>query len=146
MHCLLILIATTVVLGQHPTITTTANTTLFSNPIPTPTTPIISSTTFASITSNSIQPLPLPTLVSVNLSILSFSASPTTSVLTHFPTPTKQASSSSVLSSLARPSQSAPLPDDTVGKYGRLHVSAASRTTQHSILCLIAIVFLLTAT
>lgn len=55
-----------------------------------------------------------------------YSPSPTSFVYTHFPLfPLHTGSSSSAMSS-ARPSQSAPYPDDTIGKYGRLHISQAS--------------------
>lgn len=55
-----------------------------------------------------------------------FSPSPTSFVFTHFPVfPIHTGSSSSMMSS-ARPSQSAPFPDDTIGKYGRLHISNAA--------------------
>ncbi|KAI9494978.1 hypothetical protein BDB00DRAFT_281085 [Zychaea mexicana] len=48
----------------------------------------------------------------------------TTSVLTHLSMPSR-AASSSTLSSF-HPSPSAPYPDDSVGKYGPLHVSGAN--------------------
>jgi hypothetical protein len=63
------------------------------------------------------------TIGSITLS-LPFAPSPTTFVFTHFPLPTHTGSSSSMMSS-ARPSQSAPFPDDTIGKYGRLHINNA---------------------
>ncbi|KAI8987772.1 hypothetical protein BDF20DRAFT_910331 [Mycotypha africana] len=44
---------------------------------------------------------------------VSFTASPTSSVLTYFPFPTRTGSSTSIISS-GRPSPSAPFPDDTV--------------------------------
>ncbi|CAO0800331.1 unnamed protein product [Mucor circinelloides] len=58
---------------------------------------------------------------------ITLSPSPTSFVFTHFPFPMHTGSSSSMMSS-ARPSISAPLPDDTIGKYGRLHISGASYT------------------
>lgn len=63
------------------------------------------------------------TVGSITLS-LPFAPSPTTFVFTHFPVPIHTGSSSSMMSS-ARPSQSAPFPDDTIGKYGRLHINSA---------------------
>ncbi|KAI9271820.1 hypothetical protein BDA99DRAFT_595052 [Phascolomyces articulosus] len=48
----------------------------------------------------------------------------TTSVLTHFSMPSRIASSS--IQSSFHPTPSAPYPDDTVGKYGPLHVSSAN--------------------
>ena len=51
----------------------------------------------------------------------------TTSVLTHFSTPSRAASSSTFSS--FHPLQSAPYPDDSVGKYGPLHISAASKNS-----------------
>lgn len=63
---------------------------------------------------------------STSTSLQFFSPSPTSFVFTHFPAfPIHTGSSSSIISS-ARPSQSAPFPDDTIGKYGRLHISKAS--------------------
>lgn len=63
---------------------------------------------------------------STSTSLHFFSPSPTSFVFTHFPAfPIHTGSSSSIMSS-ARPSQSAPFPDDTIGKYGRLHISKAS--------------------
>ncbi|KAI9483712.1 MAG: hypothetical protein EXX96DRAFT_648414 [Benjaminiella poitrasii] len=54
-----------------------------------------------------------------------FLPSPTSFIFTHFPSHTQLGSSTSIISS-ARPSQSAPYPDDTIGKNGRLNVSSAS--------------------
>ncbi|KAL9558969.1 hypothetical protein MBANPS3_000624 [Mucor bainieri] len=62
---------------------------------------------------------------------ITLSPSPTSFVFTHFPFPIHTGSSSSMMSS-ARPSISAPLPDDTIGKYGRLHISGASFTVASS--------------
>lgn len=65
---------------------------------------------------------------------MSFSPSPTSFVFTHFPVfPTHARSMSSSMSS-AKPSQSAPYPDDTIGKNGRLHISGASTVNAYSIL------------
>ncbi|KAI7904896.1 uncharacterized protein BX663DRAFT_412541, partial [Cokeromyces recurvatus] len=59
-----------------------------------------------------------------------FLPSPTSFVFTHFPSRTHIGSSTSVRSSIAvKPSQSAPYPDDTIGKNGRLHVSNSSTLT-----------------
>ncbi|KAI9245182.1 hypothetical protein EDC94DRAFT_628706 [Helicostylum pulchrum] len=66
---------------------------------------------------------------STSTSTTFFSPSPTSFVFTHFPIfPIHTGSSSSIMSS-ARPSQSAPFPDDTIGKYGRLHISKANTLT-----------------
>lgn len=66
---------------------------------------------------------------STSTSTIFFSPSPTSFVFTHFPIfPIHTGSSSSIRSS-ARPSQSAPFPDDTIGKYGRLHISKANTLT-----------------
>jgi hypothetical protein len=67
----------------------------------------------------------MPTTFASYNGTMTFSASPTTFVFTHYPTHTHLGSSSSLASS-AKPSQSAPFPDDTIGKYGKLHISGAS--------------------
>jgi hypothetical protein len=77
------------------------------------------STASTVVTTNNITATGNSTTLSITLS-----PSPTSFVFTHFPFPMHTGSSSSVMSS-ARPSQSAPLPDDTIGKYGRLHISDA---------------------
>lgn len=53
-----------------------------------------------------------------------YSPSPTSFIFTYYPTHTAGLNTSTASS--ARPSQSAPLPDDTIGKYGRLHISNRS--------------------
>ncbi len=113
--------------GQEtPTTTTTYNS--FTNNITT------------SIHTTISMPTSLPTTTSDNITMsatisdnttsvqtTSYSPSPTSFVFTHFPVfPLHTVSSSSIMSS-ARPSQSAPLPDDTIGKYGRLHISNATQ-------------------
>lgn len=52
---------------------------------------------------------------------MTYQPSPTSFVFTHYPTHTSGVNASSSL----LPSQSAPLPDDTIGKYGHLHISSA---------------------
>ncbi|KAI9259389.1 hypothetical protein BY458DRAFT_517236 [Sporodiniella umbellata] len=65
------------------------------------------------------------TVVSVNDSFSSsYSPSPTAFVFTYYPTHTAGLNTSAVSSML--PSQSAPLPDDTVGKNGRLRIASLS--------------------
>ncbi|KAI9246592.1 hypothetical protein BY458DRAFT_407337, partial [Sporodiniella umbellata] len=62
---------------------------------------------------------PTPTgLIRFNLT---YSPSPTSFILTHYPTHTGYPN----LSSSALPSQSAPWPDDTIGKYGHLHIASS---------------------
>lgn len=74
---------------------------------------------------SSVEPTPTPAagghVQSVSGSF--YSGSPTTSVLTHLPSRT--AASSSIISSY-HPTHSAPVPDDTVGEYGPLHVANAA--------------------
>lgn len=65
-----------------------------------------------------------------------YSPSPSTFVLTHLPS--SNAGSSSTYSSF-HPSQSAPYPDDTIGKNGKLQVSPAPPLSYYSIPCLIVI-------
>jgi hypothetical protein len=67
-----------------------------------------------------------------------YSPSPTSFIFTHYPTHTSVLNASSS----ARPSQSAPLPDDTIGKYGRLHISSARCLTSDYLLSLILIVLI----
>lgn len=62
---------------------------------------------------------------SVTFTLSYLSPSPTSFIFTHYPIHTKGLNTSTVSS--VRPSQSAPLPDDKIGKYGHLHVSGASR-------------------
>ncbi|ORE11899.1 hypothetical protein BCV72DRAFT_189369, partial [Rhizopus microsporus var. microsporus] len=64
---------------------------------------------------------------SVTFTLSYLSPSPTSFIFTHYPTHTKGLNTSAVSS--MRPSQSAPLPDDTIGKYGHLHVSGAPKQT-----------------
>jgi hypothetical protein len=64
---------------------------------------------------------------SVTFTLSYLSPSPTSFIFTHYPTHTKGLNTSAVSS--MRPSQSAPLPDDTIGKYGHLHVSSAPKQT-----------------
>ncbi|KAI8376074.1 uncharacterized protein BYT42DRAFT_614862 [Radiomyces spectabilis] len=92
---------------------------------PSPSNATASPDLFANATSSSgAMVMPSATVFNATATSYSFMPSPTTSVLTHFPTPAHTASSSSMMSSSA-PSQSAPFPDDTIGKYGRLHINAA---------------------
>ncbi|KAI8142559.1 hypothetical protein BJV82DRAFT_615278 [Fennellomyces sp. T-0311] len=69
----------------------------------------------------------------------------TTSVLTHFSMPSRTASSSTFSS--FHPLQSAPYPDDSVGKYGPLHISGANSNTSglYQSLVALAVLFSFTA-
>ncbi|CAO3704090.1 unnamed protein product [Rhizopus stolonifer] len=86
------------------------------------------------------------TTISINGSALSsyYSPSPTTFIFTHYPTHTNDLNTSTVSSMM--PSQSAPLPDDTIGKNGRLRISNTSPQLYASwafiLILLVALLFL----
>ncbi|KAI7884655.1 hypothetical protein K492DRAFT_32826 [Lichtheimia hyalospora FSU 10163] len=105
---------------------------------PTPSTHVSSST--STITSSSANSTITPTTDNSSTSSSSNGSTTTTttmSFLTHFSAPAHRPSSSSLSS--FHPTQSAPYPDDTVGKYGPLHVSTAVVSTPWMFIISIAI-------
>ena len=106
---------------------------------PTPSTHVSSSA--STITSSSANSTITPTTDNSSTSSSSDGSTTTStttmSFLTHFSAPAHRPSSSSLSS--FHPTQSAPYPDDTVGKYGPLHVSTAVVSTPWMFIISIAI-------
>ncbi|CDS08973.1 hypothetical protein LRAMOSA10333 [Lichtheimia ramosa] len=116
----LVLVVAVLAQEQHEESTPTPSTTQGPSPS-------MTSTTTSSSANSTITPTTDDNNNNSTSSSLNGSTTTTMSFLTHFSAPAHRPSSSSFSS--FHPTQSAPYPDDTVGKYGPLHVSTAVVST-----------------